>query len=30
LTRSPDPADLLVHGGLFLLCLLGQRFVPAT
>ena len=30
LTRSPDPSDLLIHGGLFLLCLLGQRFVPAT
>lgn len=30
LTRSPDPSELLIHGGLFLLCLLGQRFVPAT
>lgn len=30
LAVAPDGPSLLVHGGLFLLCLLGQRFVPAT
>lgn len=30
LVVAPDPTALAIHAGLFLLCLLAQRFVPAT